>query len=218
MNDLRLAWRTISKSPGFTLATAGLLAAGIGVTTLIFSAVDAVVLRPLPVRHPEQLVRLVQRVPRMGTVSGIPLPVYEALRDRSTTFSAVFGEREEDLAMTEPAPAERIRIHLSTPNFFDALGVHAMLGRTLVADDAKDNPGDPPAVLSYGFWRRRFNGDPKALGTNLPCAGSPVRDCRRTAARFQRIRRRHRSRRPAPAARLASARSRIGRASRVRVA
>jgi predicted permease len=171
MQDVRIAWRIISRSRGFAFAAAGLLAAGIGVTTLIFSAVDAILLRPLPVPHPEQLVRLVQRVPRMGTVSGIPIPVYEALRDRSTTLSAVFGEREDYTDMTEPAPAERICVHLSTPEFFDDLGIRAVLGRTLTADDAKDTPGDTPAVLSYAFWQRRFNGDPKALGKTIRLQG-----------------------------------------------
>jgi predicted permease len=171
VSDLRFAWRAVSRSPGFSLATAGLLAAGIGVTTLMFSAVDAILLRPLPVRHPEQLVRFVQRLPRIGVDSRIPLPAYEALRDRATTISAVFGERELDGTMTEPAPAERIRIHLSTPNYFEALGVGAMLGRTLTPDDAKENPGDPPAVLSYAFWQRRFNGDPGALGKTIRIDG-----------------------------------------------
>jgi predicted permease len=171
MNDLRIAWRMLSRSRGFTLAAAGLLASGIGVTTLIFSAVDAILLRPLPVRHPERLVRFVQRVPRIGTVSGIPIPVYEALHDRSTTLSAVFGEFAQAITMSEPEPAERINLHLSTLEFFDALGVHALLGRTLVADDAKDNQGDPPAVLSYDFWQRRFNGDPKALGKTIRVMG-----------------------------------------------
>lgn len=110
MSDLRLAWRMLLRSRGFTLAAAGLLAAGIGVTTLIFSAVDAILLRPLPVGHPEQLVHLVQRVPRVGADSRIPLAVYQALRDRSTTLSAVFGEFAIDSAMSEPAPAEQIRV------------------------------------------------------------------------------------------------------------
>ena len=172
MNDLRIAWRILSRSRGFTFAAAGLLAAGIGVTTLIFSAVDAILLRPLPVRHPEQLVRFVQSLPRIGFDSRIPVPVYEALRDRSTTLSAVFGEFAYDAAMSEPTPSERIRVNLSTPEFFDALGVRAALGRTLIADDAKDNPGVPPAVLCYGFWRRRFNGDPKAIGKTIRLHGN----------------------------------------------
>lgn len=170
-SHLRFAWRTISRNRSFTLATSGLLAAGIGVTTLMFSAVDAIVLRPLPVKHPEQLVHFVQHVPRQGTVSSVPMPVYEALRDRLTSFSAVLGERLEVITMTEPAPAERIRIHLSTPSFFEDLGVRAELGRTLIPGDAKDNSGDPPAVLSYGFWQRRFNGDPQALGKTIRVQG-----------------------------------------------
>lgn len=172
MNDLRIAWRMLSRSRGFTLAAAGLLAAGIGVTTLIFSAVDTILLRPLPVRHPEQLVHLFQRVPRVGTGTHMPLAVYQALRDRSTTLSAVFGEMAIDAAMSEPAPAELVRVHLTTPEFFDELGVHAAIGRTLTADDSKDNPGAPPAVLSYGFWQRRFNGDPKAIGKTIRLHGN----------------------------------------------
>ncbi len=155
------------KDRGFTFAAAGLLAAGIGVTTLIFSAVDAIVLRPLPVSHPEQLVRLVQRVPRAGTVSQIQVGAYEDLRTRSTTLSALFGEEALDVAMSEPEPAEQVRVHFSTPNFFDVLGVHAVIGRTLAADDERDDPGAPPAVLSYEFWQRRFNGDRSVLGKTI---------------------------------------------------
>jgi predicted permease len=172
MNDLRIAWRMLWRSRGFTFAAAGLLAAGIGVTTLIFSAVDAILLRPLPVRRPEQLVHFVQRVPRVGTNSRMPLAVYQALRDHSTTLSAVFGELAVDTVMSEPAPAERVRVHVTTPEFFDELGVHAALGRALTADDSKDNPGAPPAVLSYGFWQRRFNGDPNVIGKTIRLHGN----------------------------------------------
>ncbi len=172
MNDLRIAWRMLLRSRGFTFAAAGLLAAGIGVTTLIFSAVDAILLRPLPVPHPEQLVRFVQRIPRVGADSRIPASVYQALRDRSTTLSAVFGEFAYDAAMSEPAPSERIRVNLSTPDFFEALGVGAVLGRTLIAEDSEDNPGTPPAVLSYAFWQRRVNGDPNAIGKTIRLHGN----------------------------------------------
>jgi predicted permease len=172
LNDLRFAWRMLSKSRGFTFAAAGLLAAGISVTTLIFSAADAILLRPLPVAHPEELVRFVQRVPRVGTDSVMPVSVYEALRVRSTTLSSVFGEYTTDTAMSEPAPAERVRVNFCTPEYFEAFGVRAILGRTLGADDAKDNPGAPPAVISYNFWRRRFNGDTGAIGTTIRLHGN----------------------------------------------
>ena len=74
--------------------------------------------------------------------------------------------------MNEPGPSEAIQVYLPTPEYFDVLGVHALYGRTLVTDDAKDEPGTPPAVLSYGFWRRRFGGDPHVIGTSLVLRGN----------------------------------------------
>jgi predicted permease len=164
MSDLRFAARMLAKSPGFTLVAVALLAIGIGTNALIFSIVDAVLWRPLPVHHPNELVRIVQRIPRIGTSSSFHDSFYQALREHSTSLSAVFGEAPIDVAMNQPTPAEQVRIHLSTPEFFDVLGVSALFGRTLIQADAKASPGPPAAVLSYGFWRRRFNGDPTAVG------------------------------------------------------
>ena len=158
MGDLRYAIRMLAKSPGFTLAVAGLLALGIGANAAIFSALNALLLRPLPVCQPQQLIRLVQTVPRLGTISSFDHAVYETLKQRAGTLSAVFGDAEWPVAMDDPQPAEQVRVHVVTPEFFDVLGVAALYGRTLTADDAKQDNGTPPAVLSYGFWQRRFAG------------------------------------------------------------
>src|ERR1700678_1244840 len=152
MSDLRYAVRMLAKSPGFTLAVAGLLALGIGANTAIFSALNALLMRSLAVRQPQQLIRLVQTVPRIGITSGFPKTVYEALKQQATTLSTVFGDAEWPVAMDDPKPAEQVRVHVVTPEFFDALGVAALYGRTLTADDAKEDDGGPPPVLSYGFW------------------------------------------------------------------
>lgn len=173
MSDIRLAMRMLAKSPAFTLVAVALLAVGIGGAALIFSAFDAILWRPLPVRHPEELVRVVQRIPRIGTSSSFHYSFYQALRERSRTFVAVFGEAPIDVVMNRPAPAEQIRVHMATPEFFEVLGVPALLGRTLTSDDAKSNSGTPPAVLSYGFWRRRFNGESAAVGQTLLLRGHP---------------------------------------------
>jgi predicted permease len=173
MSDLRFAVRMLAKSPGFTLVAVALLTVGVGANALIFSAFDAVLWRPLPVRHAGQLVRMVQRIPRIGTSSTFHYSAYQALREHSTTLSAVFGEAPIDVAMNQPAPAEQVRVHMATPEFFEVLGVPALFGRTLTEDDAKANPGTPPAVLSYGFWRRRFNGDPEAVGRTIVLHGHP---------------------------------------------
>jgi predicted permease len=167
MNDARYAARMLAKSPGFTFIAAGLLAAGIGATTVIFSAVDAVMLRPLPVKHPEELVRMVQRTPQLGARSYFSYLFYEDLRDHSSTVAIPFGESEWSVAMNQPLPAEEIRATLVTPEFFEALGVSALYGRTLTRDDAGEAPGAPPAVVSYGFWQRRFNGEASAVGREI---------------------------------------------------
>jgi putative ABC transport system permease protein len=91
MNDLRYAARMLAKTPGFTLVAVALLGAGIGANAVLFSALDAVVVRPLPVNHPEELVRMVQKTPSRGTSSSFTYPFYEALRDHSTTLAMVFG-------------------------------------------------------------------------------------------------------------------------------
>src|SRR6266851_830091 len=173
MSDLRFAMRMLAKSPGFTLVAVSLLAVGIGANVVIFCAFDAVLWRPLPVRHAEELVRMIQRIPRIGITSTFHYSFYRALREHSTTLAAVFGEAPIDVAMNQPAPAEQVRVHMATPEFFDALGVPALYGRTLTETDAKANPGTPPAVLSYGFWRRRYNGDPEAVGRTIVLHGHP---------------------------------------------
>jgi putative ABC transport system permease protein len=166
MGDLRYAVRTLAKSPGFTLTVVGLLALGIGANTAIFSALNALLLRPLPARLPEQLIRLVQVVPRLGTISSFEHEVYDSLQ-HARTLSAVFGDAEWPIALDDPKPAEQVRVDVVTPEFFDVLGVPALHGRTLTANDAREDPGPPPAVLSYGFWRRRFASDMGAVGRTI---------------------------------------------------
>jgi hypothetical protein len=93
--------------------------------------------------------------------------MYVALRDHSTTLTQPFGEQEWRIAMNAPSPAEQVRARLTTPGFFEALGVPARYGRALPQADAQDTPGEIPAVLSYGFWQRRFNADPSAVGHSI---------------------------------------------------
>lgn len=165
MSDFRLGLRMLARKPGFTLLAAGLLAVGIGASTIIFSLFDAVLLRPLPVRHPKELVRMVRHLPKMGTISEFPYPYYQALHDHTTTLVTTFGETGKYMhfALTDPEPSEAITVHAVTPEFFQALGVQALYGRVLLPDDANESPGMPPAVLSYGFWRRVFGGDPSVV-------------------------------------------------------
>ncbi|MBV9269399.1 MAG: ABC transporter permease, partial [Acidobacteriaceae bacterium] len=161
MNDIRFALRILARNPGCTMLIVFLLALGTGASTTIFSLFDAVLLRPLPVPHPEQLVRMVQRFPKpLGVRSEFPYAYYKALRERSKTLRPVFAETEwhEHFRMTEPEPSEEITVYGVTPQFFVAIASRPLVGRFLTANDATRNFDTPPAVLSYQFWHRRFAG------------------------------------------------------------
>src|ERR1039458_3986668 len=119
----------LRKNPGFTLLVTGLLALGIGASTVVFSLLDAVFLRPLPVRRRAELVRMVQQnLPKIRPYSNFPYTYYEALHDHATTLAATFGEtgKYDHFAMTDPQPIEEITVHGVTPDFLNALGIRAL--------------------------------------------------------------------------------------------
>jgi hypothetical protein len=174
MNDVRFALRILGRNRSSTALIVSLLALGTGASTTIFSLFDAVLLRPLPVRQPEQLVRMVQRFPKpLGVRSDFPYAYYKALRDHSKTLGSVFAETEwyKRFRVTDPVPAEEIVVDGVTPEFFDALGVSPLIGRLLMADDATRKFDTPPAVLSYNFWRKRFGGNPRSMGRTFAING-----------------------------------------------
>jgi predicted permease len=167
MNDFRYALRTLRNSPGFTLVVVLLLALGIGANCAIFSALDAIMLARLPVRHPEQLFRITSNVPQLGGKRSYSSgKFYDALRvgPPNRAFD-VFGFQEQFAGVTEPGPAEQIRVHLVTPNYFDVLGAGAAIGRVLQPDDLD------AAVLSYGFFEQRFSADPHVIGRTIVLHG-----------------------------------------------
>lgn len=169
--DLRFGARLLKKSPVFA-ATAGLLlAVGISANTLIFSAVNALLLKPLPVSHPENLVRLVEVHPNDFVTWNLPYDFCDRVASADQDFSEVICQGEADLAFSDGASTERIRVHLVSPNFFASLGVHARLGRVLTAEDERTRAMH--AVVSYGFWRRRLHSDSSVLGRDIILGGHP---------------------------------------------
>jgi hypothetical protein len=169
IQDLRSGVRMLARHRSSTAPITGLLALGIGACTVIFSLFDAVFLRSLPVHQPGDLVMLVQYFGKLGNRSELPYAYYESLRDNAKSLIA-FGETEwpTELVMSQPAPAQEISLRAVTGNYFYALGVHALYGRTLLPSDSRQHSGMPPAVLSYSFWRQRFNGVPQAArGENM---------------------------------------------------
>jgi predicted permease len=175
LRDLRFGLRLLAKSPAFTITAALLLAVGISANTLIFSLVNALLLRPLPVSHPENLVRLVEVHPNDFVTWDLPYNFCDAVASRDADFSEVICQGEADVAFdvasNDGTSTERIRIHLISPTFFSSLGVHPYMGRVLTAED--EHARAQNAVLSYDFWQRRFRGDTSVLGRKIILGGHP---------------------------------------------
>jgi predicted permease len=162
LQDLRFAFRMLGKSPGFTAVAVLTLALGIGANVLVFSAVNALILRPLPVKHAEQLVFLETK---QGPSQSFPN--YRDLRDRNSSFAGLAGYRISPMELESSEGAVRIWGYLATGNYFDVIGVTPLIGRFFQMDDDLHPGASPYAVLSYGCWKARFGGDPEIVGKTI---------------------------------------------------
>ena len=170
LKDLRFALRTLGKSPGFSAVVVLTLGLGIGANTAIFTLLDQVLLRLLPVERPEELVLLDGPGANMGARFGeqvFSYPMYRDFRDRNEVFSGVIARFGIPLSLEHKGQTERARGELVSGNFFEVLGVKAALGRTLGASDDVTPGGHPVAVLGHGFWQRRFGADPRVVGETI---------------------------------------------------
>jgi predicted permease len=153
--DSRYALRTFRRSPGFVITAALSLALGIGATSAIFTALDAVLWRPLPVADPDSLVLL----------SAVPAGLIPRLREAGM-FSDVIAMRADGLSFTYDDRAERIVGEAVSPSYFTMLGVRPILGQGF-SPAVQHGDWAPEAVLSYGFWTRRFGADPGVIGRTI---------------------------------------------------
>jgi len=166
--DLRYGCRVLRKSPGFTLVAVASLALGIGANTAIFTLVDTLILRALPVRDPVRLVRL-----KGGSWTN---PIWEQIRERHHDLfesAAAFSDTRFDLA--PGGEADFAEGFWASGGFFEVVGVPTILGRTLTReDDLRDGgPDGPVAVISHAFWQRRFGGAADVVGRSLALNGVP---------------------------------------------
>ena len=171
--DLRFSVRTLINSPGFSLIAIGTLALGIGATTAIFSLIDAVLLKTLPVSHPEQLVQVKMTGRDIWDMEGpfVSNPVWEQLRDRQDIFSGLFGYAVARFDLSARGEAHYIQGNYVSGQFFDTLGLRPVIGRLMTtADDRRSCPG--MAVLSNGFWQSEYGGRAVA-GTTISLDNHP---------------------------------------------
>src|ERR1700730_6801687 len=169
--DARYGLRMLRKSPRFTAIAVLTLAVGIGATTAIFSVLDGVVLKPLSYPHPEQLVSVeVTPLALDPSLRGMASEDYFVFREQCSTFQdiGIYAETDTDRDVNVTGFAEPERVHALdvTHGVLSVLGVPAMFGRTFSPSD--DSPGAPPtAILTYGYWQRRFSADPSAVGKTI---------------------------------------------------
>src|SRR6185436_614043 len=157
--DVRYALRRLRKNPGFSFVMIATLALGIGANAAMFSLTDRVLLQRLPVSNPDQLAVVGTRTPAEPELErSFSYPMYQDLRDRNSVFSGVIARGGAQMNVSYGDQTTRVAAELVSGNYFDVLGVRPVAGRLLTQDDDRNLGGHPVAVISYGFWQKRFGG------------------------------------------------------------
>ncbi|MBI3400368.1 MAG: ABC transporter permease, partial [Acidobacteria bacterium] len=172
--DLQYAARTLRRNPGFAATAILTLALGIGANTAIFSLVNTLILRPLPVRHPEQLVELLSVYPSDPAGNWFPWKYYQQYRAQNHVFADLIGTSSAQFQLTrDGSEAETIDGEYVEGTFFRALGVQPALGRLFGPEDDRVGTANAAvAVVSWSCWKNRFTGDPDILGRRITLDGA----------------------------------------------
>jgi putative ABC transport system permease protein len=168
--DMRYGLRMLVKNPAFTAIAVLALALGIGANTAIFSVVNAILLRPLPYKNPDQLVMIWDNAAHLGFPKDTPSPAnFLDWRQQSTVFAGMAALAQRNFNLTGVGEPERLDGSRVSANLFDLLGVQPIIGRTFVSEE--DKPGTKVALLSEGLWKRRFGSDPSVIGRAIALNG-----------------------------------------------
>jgi len=172
--DLRHTVRLLVKSPGFLLVAVLTLAIGIGVNTTVFSVINGMILRPLPVPHPEQIALLAAQQEGSQDYEPFSYPDYLDIQRQSDGFSDVLAYRVSLVGLTVDGKGEHCVISRVTGNFFSTAGVQPAAGRLILPSEGRTPGADPIFVLGYSYWQRRFGGDKGVIGKQVEMDGHPV--------------------------------------------
>jgi predicted permease len=177
--DVQYAWRALRTNPGFTTVAVMTLGLAIGANTAIFSLINTLMVRLLPVQHPEQLVLLTDPADsgvdvdttQHGIRSLLSYPEFEELRSHNQVFSGLLAAQSDvsELDIYPATGSQSLKAHtqLVSGNFFQVLGVEPLAGRFFTSREAAVPGANPIAVISYGYWQQAFGGDPKVVGSTL---------------------------------------------------
>jgi putative ABC transport system permease protein len=166
--DLLFTVRSLLRKPAFTAGAVLSLALGIGANTAIFTCINALLLRPLPVAEPARLAMVyATSADSPGDLFGLSHPNYADLRDRNAVFSSMLAVRPVTLTLSGTDRPEALSGELVSGNYFSTLGVRLALGRTFLPEEDRTPGARPVVVLSHGLWQRRFNSDPQVIGRTV---------------------------------------------------
>ncbi|HSQ20105.1 MAG TPA: ABC transporter permease, partial [Blastocatellia bacterium] len=167
IKDVRYGIRGLLKRPGFTAIAVVTLALGIGANTAIFSLVNTVLLRPLPVAHPDQLVEIYGTLHNGEDITLQSHLNYKDYRDRNNVVSGLLAYRFAPMSVSHAGSNERVWGYLVSGNYFDVLGVPPLLGRGFLAEEDQTPGSHPVVVMSYACWQKRFAGDPGIVNKSV---------------------------------------------------
>src|SRR5271154_5968793 len=175
LQDLRYAWRAFFKAPWFALLAIVTLALGIAVNTTIFSVVNGILLRPLPVAHPEQLVVLSLQQGGDKALQKFSYPDYAELHEQAgAAFSDVAAYTLTLSSLTSDKVGDHSLVTRVSGNYFSMLGVQPALGRLILPSEGQAPGADPVIVLGYAYWQKRFAGDRGVVGKHVELGGHPM--------------------------------------------
>ena len=186
--DLRYGFRQLLKRPGFTFLAIISMALGIGANTAIFSLVDTVAFRPLPVRNGAELQELYGTLHNGADYTLQSYLNYKDYRDRNQVFSGLIAYRIAVASLSHNGNNERVWGTMASANYFDVLGVPPLLGRGFLPEEDQTPKSHPVVVLSYGCWQKRFAFRPRDRRPHRPGEQRAVHRDRRRAERLHRHR------------------------------
>src|ERR1700693_5068966 len=172
--DIRYAVRTLRNAPAFTIIAVVALGLGMAVNTTIFSVINGMLLRPIPVPHAEQLAVLAMKQEGMPEFQRFSYPLYQDISRQASVFSDVLAYRVTLAALSADHKVDQAILTRVTGNYFSALGIQAASGRLILPSEGQTPGADPMLVLGYSYWKKRFAGDTKVIGRQVEINGHAV--------------------------------------------
>ena len=172
--DMKYAMRSLRSAPGFAIIAVVTLGLGMAVNTTVFSVVNGLLLRSLPVPHAEQITVLAMKQPGAEGFQSFSYPDFQDIRSQAEALGEVFGYRTTLVGLIADGKGDHCVMSRVTGNYFSALGIKPAVGRLVLPTEGQTPGADPVLVLGYGYWQKRFGGDKSVIGKQVQVDDHPV--------------------------------------------